>query len=294
MRASIVIPCYNTERFIAEAIQSALAQTYPIAEIVVVNDGSTDGSLEIIKSFSGISVVSQANGGLSAARNAGLSHVTGDYVVFLDADDRLLPDAVELHLAAFAKNPGAPMVYGSAHLIDSDGCAIGDSPQPPAHFGWREVLFGRTPSPSQAMFHRESLGRIGNFDGRVRIGEDFPVYLRLSRSAEIVCHGAFVVDYRRHPGQLTKRPAALLESIIGSQRAFRATFEHGAQGDPIWRQAERHWRIYWGQWIPIEVIKSGLRRDWVRLWESLSTYLHHMPDTLTGSARYARNRILGR
>lgn len=294
MSVSIVIPCYNTERFVAEAIASALSQTAPIADIVVVNDGSTDGSLDVIRSFTGIKVVSQENGGLSAARNAGLAHATGDHVVFLDADDRLKPDAVELHLAAFAANPEAPMVYGSAQLIDADGRDIGQSLQAPTRFDWRGVLFGRTPSPSQAMFNREKLRRIGDFESGVRIGEDFPIYLRLARNAEIVCHGGLVTDYRRHPGQLTKRPAALLESMLRSQRAFRATFEPHAQGDRIWAEAERHWRVYWGQWIPIEVVKSGLRREWGRARDSLSTYLRHMPDTLVGTSRYAVQRLSGR
>jgi glycosyltransferase involved in cell wall biosynthesis len=292
-RVSIVIPCFNTEHFIAEAIQSALSQTRPISEIVVVDDGSTDGSLDVIRTFSGNTIVSQPNGGLPAARNAGIAHTTGDYILFLDADDRLEPEAVALHLSAFEKNPNAPMVYGSIHLIDSEGRRIGESLQTPERIDWRKVLFGHTPSSSQAMFDRESLRRIGNFDIRVRIGEDFPIYLRLGKSADIVCHGKFVADYRKHPGQLTKRPAALLESTLLSQRAFRATFDEETQANRIWRDAERHWRIYWGQWIPIEVVKSGWRRDWARMRASLSTYVHHMPHTLVGSARYAAARMLG-
>ncbi len=294
MRTSIIIPCFNTERWVGEAIQSALSQTHPIAEVVVVDDGSTDGSLDVIRTYSGIKAISQANGGLSSARNAGLDHTTGDFIVFLDADDRLEPHAVASHLKAFEQNPGAPMVYGSAHVIDIEGCRIGEGLSAPTKFDWREVLFGRTPSASQAMFHRESLQRVGNFDSSVRIGEDFPVYLRLAKDAQIVCHGEYVADYRKHPGQLTKRPAALLESIVVSQRAFQATFDEGAQRDPIWLKAERHWRVYWGQWIPGEVVKCVLRGDWTRFRASLSTYLRYLPDTLVGSARYGFERIFSR
>lgn len=294
MRVSIIIPCYNNERFVAEAIESALSQTYPIAETIVVNDGSTDGSLEVIQSFSGIIAVSQANAGAAAARNRGLGHATGDYIVFLDADDRLRPEAVALHLACFMQNPDAPMVYGSVHIIDNVGASISDSIQEPSRFDWREVLFGRIPSPSQSMFRRESLRLIGDFDPNLRIGEDFAMYLRLATDAQIVCHGAIVADYRKHADQQTRRPAALLDSTMLSQRNFRASFDEAAQSDPIWARADRHWKEFWGQWILNEAIKSGLRRDWSRLRASLATYLRCMPYTVFGTLSYVAGRLLGR
>ena len=293
MRVSIIIPCYNTERWIAEAIQSALSQTYEVAEIIVVDDGSSDNSLDEIKKFSGVIAVSQKNGGPSAARNEGLVHATGEYVVFLDADDRLKPDAVARHVEVFEKNPGVSMVYGSINLIDEHGIIIGNNIQSPSIFDWREVIFGKTPSSSQAMFHRDTLRSIGNFNMDLRIGEDFPVYLNLARRADIVCHGALVAEYRKHPGQLTKCPAALLEAMMGSLRLFRSEFDEEIQKERIWSEAERHWQIYWGQWIPGEIVKCAMRRDWDRLGASFLTYLRYMPDTLVGSYRYGMEKIFG-
>ena len=224
-RTTIVIPCYNTERFIAEAIESALAQTSPAAEVIVVDDGSTDCSLDVIHAFSNITILTQPNGGVSAARNAGLARAKSEYVIFLDADDRLMPEAISLHIAALDRNPGAAMVYGSLRIIDPESRKLGDSVQTPAAYSWRDVLFGKTPSPTQAMFRRDSLHAIGVFDHTLAIAEDFPLFLRLSRDAPIICHGGMVAEYRKHPGQRTKRPAAHLEAMICAQRAFRATFD---------------------------------------------------------------------
>jgi len=94
---SIVIPCYNAERWIAATIDSAIAQTWPRTEIIVVNDGSRDGSLAAARTFEkfGVRVIDQPNRGAPAARNAGLAAAAGDYIQFLDADDLIAPDKIE-------------------------------------------------------------------------------------------------------------------------------------------------------------------------------------------------------
>src|ERR1700722_9202668 len=90
---SVVIPCYNSERYLAEAIESVRRQTYPRTEIIVIDDGSTDGTARIARS-SPVHYFYQPNSGISAARNRGLLHCHGEYVLFLDHDDCLLPKAI--------------------------------------------------------------------------------------------------------------------------------------------------------------------------------------------------------
>lgn len=107
---SVGISCYNHEHYINEAIRSVLAQTYPSFEIIVVDDGSTDKSCDVVRSFSEVKCVRQRNAGTPAAtRNRGLQESRGDYVVFLDGDDRLLPDALEI---------------GRRHLREHPDCAF--------------------------------------------------------------------------------------------------------------------------------------------------------------------------
>ena len=94
---SVVIPCYNQAHFLGEAIESVFKQTYKHFEIVVVDDGSTDNTSEVARRYSGIRCIEQVNQGLSAARNTGIRESKGEYLVFLDADDRLYPIALEAH-----------------------------------------------------------------------------------------------------------------------------------------------------------------------------------------------------
>jgi hypothetical protein len=125
--ASIIIPNYNYARFLPHAIESALGQTYPATEIIVVDDGSTDGSKEVIASFGPrIQAVLKNNGGHGSAFNAGFARASGDVIFFLDADDAMLPDAVAVVLGAW--RAGAVMVHYPMQVIDADGEAIGIYP----------------------------------------------------------------------------------------------------------------------------------------------------------------------
>src|ERR671912_965329 len=107
---SVVIPCYNQAHFLGEAIESVLSQTYPHFEIVVVDDGSTDNTQEVAARYPGVRYIRQENQGLAGARNAGIRRSNGSYLVFLDADDRLLPEALEVGLEHLNAHPECAFV----------------------------------------------------------------------------------------------------------------------------------------------------------------------------------------
>src|ERR1700677_2300753 len=123
---SVVIPCYNSARYLAETIESALAQSYPRVEIIVVNDGSRDETGRIACSY-GVRYIYQANRGISAARNTGIRHCRGEYVLFLDHDDRLLPHAVETRVRLLEEHRECALAVGEHRYIGADGKAIGCS-----------------------------------------------------------------------------------------------------------------------------------------------------------------------
>src|SRR5215212_6403385 len=121
---TVVIPCYNQAHFLGEAIESVLSQSYPHGELIVVDDGSTDETSEVASRYEGARLIRQENRGLAGARNRGLGEAKGEYVVFLDADDRLLPGALEASLGCFEAHPECAFVSGTSRPIAEDGTLL--------------------------------------------------------------------------------------------------------------------------------------------------------------------------
>jgi len=129
---SIVIPCYNAEAWIAQAIESSLAQTWPQKEVIVVNDGSRDGSVAVARTFegAGVRVIDQPNRGASAARNAGLDAARGEFLQYLDADDLLAPDKIERQMRAAAESGPGVLFSGTWGRFYGQPAAATFPPQP--------------------------------------------------------------------------------------------------------------------------------------------------------------------
>lgn len=140
---SVIIPVYNGERYLAEAIESVLKQTLPPAEVIVVDDGSTDYSAAIAQSFATVRYLHQPNAGSNAARNRGILHSTGNFLAFLDADDLWMPDKLAVQLAAFSQEPSLDFVYGYVEQFYSSDLPAGEragwvdtsQPRPGIHQG---------------------------------------------------------------------------------------------------------------------------------------------------------------
>ena len=127
-KVSVVIPCYNQARFLGEAIQSVLSQGYTDFEIIVVDDGSKDGTEEVASGYakedSRVRLIRQENRGLPEARNRGLAESGGEYVVFLDSDDRLVGEALEVGVRELEAHPGCAFVSGICRKITADGSIV--------------------------------------------------------------------------------------------------------------------------------------------------------------------------
>ncbi|MEQ8473919.1 MAG: glycosyltransferase family 2 protein [Marinoscillum sp.] len=123
---SIILPVYNAEQYVAKAIESVLGQTYPEWELIIVNDGSTDNSKKVCEGFDDerISVLTQNNKGVSAARNVGLKRLKGEYFCFLDADDALTPNSIESRLSLFLTDPGLMFVDGAVEIRNKDMTSV--------------------------------------------------------------------------------------------------------------------------------------------------------------------------
>lgn len=290
-RCSVVIPAYNSRAFIAETVQSALAQEGPTPEVIVVDDGSPDDTYDIVREIPGVRALRQENGGDSAARNTGLGETRAEFVLFLDHDDLLDPRAIRHHLAAFEAHPGADMTVGSNLLIDQAGARTGENILPARVFSAADVARGFTPSFSQCMYRRAALERIGGFRPEAGAGADHDLNLRLLADRPAgYCHGEIVMSYRLHQGQQTRSPSRLYRKHIAILR------EHlGPAGDlrdpDLLRQVERHWRIYYGQFMPSEVVRMLRAGKWGRAWHALATFLGCLPHSAIGAARFLRKKL---
>src|SRR5690349_16338543 len=126
---SVVIPCYNQAHFLGETIESVLSQSYPRVEVIVVDDGSTDNAREVAASYDGVEYVHQENSGVATARNVGLKLCRGEFIVFLDGDDRLLRDALRINVEYLKAHPEFAFVSGQCRFIDSQGNPL-PTPEP--------------------------------------------------------------------------------------------------------------------------------------------------------------------
>ena len=258
-RVSIVIPCYNQARFLEEAIASALAQTWPAPEVVVVDDGSTDGSAAVARRHA-VRLVAQENRGLSAARNAGLAASTGDVLIFLDADDRLRPEAAAAAVGALEASPDAMMAFGRCALIDERGEPLAAPPQPPVTDGvYAELLRHNCIwTPAAAAFRRSVFPLAGGFDPAVNPAADYDLYLRIARRFPLAPHAAVVAEYRQHGGSMSRDAARMLTATLAVLRRQRPFARRSTAEWTAYRAGMRRWREFYGDHL-VERVRSSLR-----------------------------------
>jgi glycosyltransferase involved in cell wall biosynthesis len=209
---SVIIPCYNSARYLAETLESALLQTYRGIEIIVVDDGSTDETARIARSY-GVHYIYQENRGISAARNTGFLHSRGEYVLFLDHDDRLLPKAVETGVRLLEEHPECVLAVGEHRYIGPDGTAIGYSNKCAAGRDHYQMLLEHNfvETPCSALHRRSGLATTGVFDESLQGAEDHELYLRTARKSSWVAHEAPVAEYRLHDSATSRDAERMLE-----------------------------------------------------------------------------------
>jgi glycosyltransferase involved in cell wall biosynthesis len=257
---SILIPCFNQARFLPDAIESALAQAGTRIEVIVVNDGSTDATPAVARRYPTVRLVEQPNRGLSAARNAGLAAAQGTYVVFLDADDRLLPGAVRVGVARANADAGIAIVAGVSLPVAEDGAPLASTaPTTIAGDPYRALLRANSIStPGAALCRREDVVEAGGFDTAVSPSADYALYLRLARTRRVVCHEIPVVEYRQHGRNMSRDPVLMLKTTL---RVLDAEQTH-APSDlaDAFAAGRRAWRTFYGEQM-VQDLRIALRRD---------------------------------
>jgi len=204
---SVIIPAFNQDHYIERAIQSVLKQTYTHVEAVVVNDGSTDDTADVVNAIDDarIHYIYQDNRGLSGARNTGIRASKGSYLSYLDADDEFLPEKLNLLVAEMKERPEVGLVAGQAIPVDDRGQQIGkvfDRGIPEDH---SLLLHGNPLHVGSVLVSSKWQRRAGFFDEDLRSYEDWDMWLRLAKEGcEMVWVDHPVSLYRFHPHQMTR------------------------------------------------------------------------------------------
>ena len=212
LATTVIIPAYNQGHYLAQAVESVLAQTDPDFEVVVVDDGSTDDTAQVAQGFSDprVRYVYQENAGLSAARNAGIAHARGRYLTFLDSDDLFMPEKLALLVEALETESQAGLVAGQAIPIDEDGRLTGRAFDQPLPREGRQLLLGNPLHVGSVLLRRSWQEKVGLFDQSLRSYEDWDMWLRLALAG---CPMRWVdkpvSKYRFHTAQMTRDGAQM-------------------------------------------------------------------------------------
>ena len=250
---SVIIPCYNQARFLGEAIESVLAQTYRFTEIVVVNDGSTSSLDDVEQRYPGVRFLWQQNQGPAAARNTGLRASNGSYVVFLDADDRLLPDGLEIGMQYLKNHAECAFVSGHCRYISVDGSDLPTPIQPVVQEGHYLSLLNKNYvwAGSTVLHRRECIEAVGGFNPspKVKGAEDYELYLRITREFPVMCHAQPIAEYRQYDtygNSVSGDPGLMLGSTLFAMCGQWKHVKGNKDVEQIYRQGIKTKKKVWG------------------------------------------------
>ncbi len=212
---SVIIPTYNSARYLSIAIESALSQTYPYTEIIVIDDGSTDNTYKIILPYlNKIKYIKKINGGPASARNYGLLTSNGEYIAFLDADDYWLPGKLEQQIDYLQRNPGVDLVHSNTWILDEKKrrYPVFNEKKPPSGNVFEE-LFKSNHICNLTVVVRHACIEKFRFNERSRFfgSEDYELWLRISQRHKIAYLDRIVSVYRIHSTNISSE----LKNIYG-------------------------------------------------------------------------------
>jgi glycosyltransferase involved in cell wall biosynthesis len=262
---AVIVPTYNHAHFLSDAIESILEQTQQPLEVVVVDDGSNDRPEKVVANFPSVRIVGQANAGLAAARNRGVRETFAPYLLFLDADDRLMPEAIASGMDSLGTDEAAAFTYGAYQILDS---ASGEHEKvrfrPVPKLAFANFLKGnQIGMHGTVLYRRHAVERAGGFREHLRACEDYDLYLRLALDHPVLCHDDICAEYRHHESNMSADPAFMLKAALGVLGDYRAEAERrGLEHD--YRYGVLTWKRYYAKvWRgtirrgPLSAIRTG-------------------------------------
>jgi glycosyltransferase involved in cell wall biosynthesis len=248
---SIIVPCFNQARYLPDAVRSVRCQTYGQCETLIVDDGSTDQTRKVALGFEKVKYFYQENRGLASARNVGIRECRGDFLVFLDADDLLLPTALQIGVDELLSHPECAFVSGDHRRVNADLLPLFKfRARPIQREHYLAFLRGNyIGMHATVMYRRKPLEQAGGFDESLGACEDYDLYLRIAREHPVCCHGCVVADYRQHETNMSRDPEFMLKWALA---VHGAQYKH-VKGHPslerAYHEGDRYFREYYGDQI---------------------------------------------
>ncbi|HEY9675148.1 MAG TPA: glycosyltransferase family A protein [Waterburya sp.] len=229
-KISVVIPAYNAERTIKETIESVQKQTFSDFELIIINDGSTDRTLEILQSIedSRLKILSYLNGGLSVARNRGISQATGEFIAFLDADDFWKSDKLERQLAVLEQHPDAGVAYSWTYFMNErEKCLFLGSRLSYEGNVYADLLLKNfLANGSNPLIRRQAIESVGEFDPTLSHFADWDYWLRLARNWPFVVVSDYQIFYRQSSSTMSSKVEGIKEEgLFMIEKAFQSAPE---------------------------------------------------------------------
>lgn len=270
---TVVIPCHNYGRFLRAAIESTLAQSYADIEVVVVDDGSIDDTSAVAAEYPSVRYVRQPNLGVGEASNRGIKEASGEFVVFLDADDALTTEAVETSVKRLEERPECVFVYGHQQWIDTTGSVIASSGERSTRVqtclqgdAYAHMLRMNNPlrAPGAILYRSDAVKRAGGFGRDVGNAQDLDLNLRLVREHPICCNNRIVLLTRVHGRNATRNYSTMLRGAVTVQRRQRPFVSQHPTYREDYKVGLKLARSYWGSHLARQAI-SRARAGEVRL-----------------------------
>jgi GT2 family glycosyltransferase len=230
LRVSAVIPCFNAAPYLGEALSSIGNQTRPVQEVIVVDDGSSDGSAEVAERWGATVIRLGRNRGHGFARNVGVRAASGDAIAWLDADDSWRPNHVEVIAGLLERYPEAASASGALQRFGLDDQVVYGLIPPGEPCELLPVAFQSwLHAGSSSIMRRSALEAIGGFDEQNRVATDFDMWLRMARHHRFVATSEITGNWRWHESQISAAPLGQILAVRRYRRRFLKTLR--AQGD---------------------------------------------------------------
>jgi glycosyltransferase involved in cell wall biosynthesis len=292
---SVIIPCYNQAHFLHEAIESVLKQTYPHFEIIVVDDGSPDNASEVAARYPEVRCVRQQNQGLPSARNAGFRVSKGHYLLFLDSDDRLLPNALATAVSSLNSHPECGYVAGQINYIAHDGSPIPTlqrdcTTRPEDHY-LQVLRFDDTWTPLAVMFRRSAFENVGGYDDNTLIkgAEDYDICLRIASKSSAYCYNEVSAEYRVHESSMSRNPIVMWKSVMNVLRSQRSLVKGNKRYEEAYDTGiQKVHANYFPKIVDQIFFHLIKKREWKKILDGTLLMVRHHPQ---GLVKYSYRRF---